>query len=147
VKVAVPKIEAKELGKVKHFRRQGEFAELTFMQKAFSLGFSVSKPYGESARYDFIVDSGSRLVRIQVKSVRDVSRQISNYKVTVVTGRERRPYTTDEIDFVAAYVIPEDIWYMVPVKAINGNCLLLAPQIFRSRGRWEQYREAWQLLR
>jgi len=42
--------------------------ELGFMHKSASLGFEVAKPYGDSCRYDFILDSGERLWRVQVKS-------------------------------------------------------------------------------
>ena len=49
-------------------KRRGELAELAFVYKAASLGFGVAKPYGDSERYDFILDSGSKLWRIQVKS-------------------------------------------------------------------------------
>jgi PD-(D/E)XK endonuclease len=37
-------------------KRRGELAELAFTLKATALGFTVSRPYGESNRYDFIVD-------------------------------------------------------------------------------------------
>jgi hypothetical protein len=42
-------------------KRRGEFAELAFVYKASSLGFGVAKPYGDSFRYDFILDSEERL--------------------------------------------------------------------------------------
>jgi hypothetical protein len=42
-------------------KRRGELAELSFMYKAASLGFGVAKPYGDSCRDDFILDSGERL--------------------------------------------------------------------------------------
>ena len=38
-------------------KRRGELAELAFTLKAASLGFGVAKPYGDSERYDFILDS------------------------------------------------------------------------------------------
>ncbi len=43
-------------------------AEAAFVAKAVSLGLCVSKPWGESQRYDLIVDNGRRLLRVQVKS-------------------------------------------------------------------------------
>src|SRR5438477_12810869 len=49
-------------------KRQGELSELAFVYKAASLGFIVAKPYGDNERYDFVVDSGQRLWRVQVKS-------------------------------------------------------------------------------
>ncbi|MGH9494656.1 MAG: group I intron-associated PD-(D/E)XK endonuclease, partial [Candidatus Sulfotelmatobacter sp.] len=40
-------------------KRRGELAELAFTLKAASLGLGVSKPYGDSERYDVIVDPRS----------------------------------------------------------------------------------------
>src|SRR5882762_7849965 len=44
-----------------------KLAELAFAHKASAMDFKVSKPYGDSERYDFVVDSGKRLWRVQVK--------------------------------------------------------------------------------
>ena len=38
-------------------KRRGELAELAFVLKAASLGFGVSRPFGDSERYDAILDS------------------------------------------------------------------------------------------
>jgi hypothetical protein len=46
-------------------KRRGELSELAFLHKAASLGFKVSKPYGDSERYDFALDAGHRFWRIQ----------------------------------------------------------------------------------
>jgi hypothetical protein len=39
-------------------KRRGEMGEAAFLAKASSLGFSVSKPWGDSDRYDFVLYSG-----------------------------------------------------------------------------------------
>jgi len=44
-------------------KKKGEAAELAFMLKEVSLGFGVAKPWGDSERYDFILDTGTRLWR------------------------------------------------------------------------------------
>jgi PD-(D/E)XK endonuclease len=49
-------------------KQLGELAEMMFMVKATTNGLIVAKPYGESRRYDFLVDSGKRTWRVQVKS-------------------------------------------------------------------------------
>ena len=49
-------------------KRDGEQAEAAFLHKATELGLSVATPWGDSERYDLIVDSGRRLWRGQVKS-------------------------------------------------------------------------------
>ena len=38
----------------------GEAAEAAFLAKVTSLGFGVSKTWGDSERYDFILDSGQK---------------------------------------------------------------------------------------
>ena len=50
-------------------KEKGELAELAFLHKAASLGFGVARPHGDSERYDFILDSGERFLRVQVKSI------------------------------------------------------------------------------
>ena len=52
----------------RHPKLRGEIAEMAFLLKTARLGLCVSKPYGDSYAYDFIVDTGTRLWRVQVKS-------------------------------------------------------------------------------
>src|SRR2546430_14529241 len=44
-------------------KRTGELAEAAFLHKAVGLGLKVTKPWGDSERYDFVVDAGERLWR------------------------------------------------------------------------------------
>src|SRR5436190_11956309 len=46
----------------------GEWAEMQFMARAAMNSLIVSKPWGETARYDFMTDHDGRLCRVQVKS-------------------------------------------------------------------------------
>ncbi len=46
-------------------KRRGEAAEAVFLAKASGLGFGVSKPWGDSERYDFILDSGRSVWRVE----------------------------------------------------------------------------------
>lgn len=216
-------------------KRRGELAELAFTLKAASLGFAVSKPFGDSERYDVIVDARQLLTRnrchsncptlqaahkkdstdvetaasavprseasggagISMKSpapARKKSHPLSTrpklscpalrvldtaapnpwcplhpvpplWRVQVKcstqlvdglyrlnahrrTGGRAVPYLPGEIDFLAAYIIPEDTWYIVPLEAFLGSTSLL----FRRRadpkpGLYDQFNEAWHLLR
>ena len=49
-------------------KAKGDVVELGFAHKAASLGFGAAKPYGDNERYDFILDSGERFWRVQVRS-------------------------------------------------------------------------------
>jgi len=120
-------------------KRHGEVAEAAFLAKASSLGFGVAKPWGDSERYDFILDSGHAFWRIQVKST---ARNLdSRYRVR--GGGCTSRYTSDEIDFLVAFIIPEDLWYVVPVAALASRIALSFYPSGRSNGRLEKYREAW----
>jgi hypothetical protein len=120
-------------------QRRGEVAEAAFLAKASSLGFGVAKPWGDE-RYDFIVDSGYCFWRVQVKSTRvHLWRQ---YTVRVATNK-LTPYDETEIDFLVAYLVPEDAWYVVPVKMLKGRKSLYFYPQGRGKSRWEKFREGW----
>ena len=126
-------------------KHQGEWAEVRFLDQAFRRGLHVSKPYGDNTAYDFIVDSRSRLTRIQVKSVSRLDGD--SFRITVSHGGGRkRGYHSHDVDLIAAYVIPCDVWYLIPVRTIAGlKSIRLCPHRF-SRRRHEKYRNAWSLL-
>ena len=124
---------------------QGEWAEVCFLWRAASFGFTVSKPYGDNARYDFVVDADACLFRVQVKSVSVIDRNA--YRIAASTGsRIKHGYTAADIDFLAAYVIPYDAWYIIPIQAFDSIVTLRLAPHRRSNCRFEKYREAWQLL-
>jgi hypothetical protein len=130
-------------------KRLGELAELAFMYKAASLGFGVAKPYGDSDRFDFIVSWNHRLWRVQVKSTRTAHRG-GVYEIGAHGcwgGLDI--YTKDEIDFIVAYVVPENIWYLIPIEATRGRKrLCLHPNVPRKECyKYEKYREAWWLMK
>jgi hypothetical protein len=131
-------------------KRQGHIAELAFMHKAAELGFGVTKPYGEVEPYDFILDSGRRLWRVQVKSTAVPVKGKGSYYVQPShrsSAYGKKTYTSDEIDFLVAYVVPREAWYVIPVGALS--CVIkihLYPDTPQSRGRFERYRDAWCLM-
>jgi hypothetical protein len=209
-------------------KRRGELAELAFVLKAANQGLGVSRPYGDSERYDFILDtrdvnvgrtlpsasSGQALsaaVDLSTDSTKKNPRKIAGTKNEKSSDASRKrkttrnaeknkkniplrqpssipaahtpdpspplwrvqvkcstqlstglyrvnahrrsnghavPYRPGEIHFFAAYIIPEDTWYIIPLPAVRGVTSLL----FRRRrdprpGLYDAYREAWHLLR
>jgi hypothetical protein len=120
----------------------GEQAEAAFLNKATSLGLSVSKPWGDSERYDLIVGSGSRLSRVQVKSTQ--YEYPAKHRYSIRNLHHGTLYTEEEIDFLVVYIVPLDLWYVIPVSAFtNRTTLRFYPRTTNSRGSLEKYREAW----
>jgi len=63
-----------------------------------------------------------------------------------------KPYTLKQVDFFAAYVIPEDVWYLIPAAVLLGGkqkkAVTILPEKPKHPERYkcERYREAWGLL-
>ena len=126
------------------FKHRGELAELAFMRKAAALGFAVAKPWGDSDRYDVVLRCGKIFWRVQVKSVWGKPSGRSSYRVRTSTSIGQ-PYSSEDIDFLVAYVFPEDIWYVFPATVVEHHvCVYVCPGSKRSPN--EQYREAWKLM-
>ena len=130
---------------------RGELVEMMFMLQASLRGLIVAKPYGDSRRYDFITDtdSGPRLWRVQVRSTTHRSGRGYIVNATCRRHSSNAVYKAREIDFLIAYVIPRNVWYVVPVAALRTNTFRVYPDGCR-RGApyapFEQYRAAWHLL-
>ena len=126
-------------------KRRGEAAEAAFLARATHLGFTVLIPWGDSNRYDSVVELNHGLLRVQVKSATLYAE--TRYRVKT-TGASGKVYTSKEIDFFVAYIVPENIWYIIPIQAIGQRKgIRFYPHTRRqSRATFEKYREAWCLL-
>ena len=128
-------------------KERGELAEMMFMVKAAKMGMATAKPYGDSRRYDFIVDVGPRLWKVQVKSSNAL--QYGSYMINLQRNAngETIPYDPAEIDFVVGYVMPCDAWFVMPVEVLAGQktAKLCLHGNGRS-GRLGKYFEAWGLM-
>src|ERR1017187_7568281 len=112
----------------KHSKLRGELAELRFMTSAAEHGLRVIKPWGDSSRYDFVVEQTGRFLRVQVKST------------------SIQPYTSAEIDFLAVYIVPADTWYVIPIKVISRAKTGISLCPHNSLSKHAVYQEAWHLL-
>lgn len=131
-----------EIGNLKQL---GEWAELRFMTRATEEGLYVLKPWGDK-RYDFAVDYDGKFRRVQVKSTRFKLKRCGSYICNTRPSSPAKLYTLAQIDFLAAYIIPRDIWYILPARLIvNQGKLALTPDY--QGHKYEPYMEAWNLLR
>ena len=127
---------------IKDPKKRGEWVESVFMARAAELGFAVSKPWGDSRSYDFVVGRPGRFVSVQVKST--TFEMGGGYMCTVRKNNQR--YKPGSFDFLAAYVIPEDVWYIIPAEKFAGRATLILDSN-SGEAKYEEYREAWALLR
>ncbi|HXM21180.1 MAG TPA: group I intron-associated PD-(D/E)XK endonuclease [Terriglobales bacterium] len=125
------------------FKLRGEWAELLFMTGATEHGLRVIKPWGDSSRYDFVVETGGRFLRVQVKST--ACRRGKHYACWI-EKRGRKCYTAAEIDFFAIYVIPADSWYILPIEVVSRSKCVITLSPHNSLSKNACYKEAWHLL-
>jgi hypothetical protein len=145
---------------IKNSKLRGEWAELRFMTRAAELGIMVSKPWGDSAPYDVMLEHDGRVLRVQVKSTLRIVRGVyrchvpCNPKVgrksraaQITKAKQQKAQSIEhKLDFVAAYVIPVDLWYILPSRLATRLCgqISLAPH--RPCHKYAPYLEAWHLL-
>lgn len=137
--------------KFKSFKLRGEWVELEFMAAAALHGYHVLKPWGDSFEYDIAVEHAGGISRVQVKSssARNGTGYLCQFRRNYLL---HKPYSLDEVDIFAMYVIPEEAWYLIPAEVIltppRKLAVTLCPvtALRKNRYRYEQYREAWGLL-
>lgn len=126
---------------IKGCKQRGEWAELCFMARAAARGFSVTRPYGDSASYDVGVEHDGRFSRVQVKST--TYQRHGSYTCNLVS-KVGVHYEGNKVDFFAVYLVPIDLWYIVPFAVAEKNqSLNLTPY---DGHKFAQYIEAWHLL-
>jgi hypothetical protein len=87
------------------------------MARASKNGLRLAKPWGDSSRYDVVVESGGHFVRVQVKST--AYRQPNGgYVYGFHPSPNSELYKRGGVDFLAAYLNPEDVWYLIPARVV-----------------------------
>ena len=129
---------------IKDHKQRGQWVELLFMARAAQYGLGVAKPLGDWEYYDAAVQHRGRFLSVQVKSV--MYREHRSYQVNVIAGRNHRLYPTNRLDYFAIYLIPHDLWYIIPYSIIGRKytSITLAPDM--KGHKYERYKEAWHLL-
>jgi hypothetical protein len=89
-----------------------------------------------------VVGTAGKFVAVQVKCTIAKQPKAKGYICNLKTNNKK--YPEGSFDFVAAYAILEDTWYIVPEKAIRG---MSAITLCSTMPKYERYREAWDLLR
>jgi len=133
----------------RHKKKQGEWSELRFMAAAFDHGFNVMRPWGDSSAYDVFLEQSGHVLRVQVKSagtwryLRQKHGPVYAFPISRNKGSMR--YLRTDLDFYACYVIPLDLWYILPADVIRKKkTIFVCPG---GKGfHYEQYRDAWDLL-
>ena len=106
-------------------KQKGNLTELKCLAAFVEQGITVSIPYGDCARYDFIADIEGQLYKIQCKTASyrrgDTSKISFSCRSTSTKHGQTVHHTYDEseVDFFAAYFPENDKCYLVPIQEVS----------------------------
>ena len=99
-------------------KQKGNATEAYCLAEFISRGINVSIPYGDSARYDFIIDINNQLYRILCKTATEEQEGVYKFSCrsckTRASGNSQRSYTKEEIDFFCTYI--NNKCYLIPIS-------------------------------
>jgi hypothetical protein len=127
--------------KIADKKKRGEWVELKFMAEAAERNLPACKPFGDSENFDVVVGRTGRFVAVQVKCTVFRSKNGEGYLCSVCSSNNI--YKAGAFDFLAGYVVPENAWYILPAKEIEG---MRSVSLMTPTSKYEKYREAWHLL-
>lgn len=116
--------------------------EILFMAEAAKIGLKVSIPLLVEG-YDCIVDTGDRVLKIQIKST---DYEIKNGVFCTKLGcgtKCKKKYSENDCDFFAVYVIRTKTWFIIPFKDAKVK-MLLYPLDYGHR--YSRFIDAWYLI-
>ena len=107
----------------KNTQIKGALTEQRCFIKCIEMGYTVSKPIFDNARYDFILDTGKNLLKIQVKTSHWKDEEHSAFTFncysqhSLSNGNKVMKYTKKEIDF---FMTEQDgIFYSYPAPEVG----------------------------
>ena len=107
-------------------KQKGISTELQCISAFANKGITVSIPYGDGARYDFIVDINNHLWKIQCKTAALKSEGV--YEIDCrsghsnCTGYVHKAYTENEIDFFCTMINQQ--CYLIPIQETSASKIL-----------------------
>lgn len=120
---------------------KGNLTEQKCFVKCLEAGYLISKPLFDNARYDFILDTGKKLLRIQVKTStwnEDKSAFTFNgySQHSTGNGNKRMKYTNKEIDYFMTEKDGKFYLYPAEEDGFVSKCLRISCKQKQSQINW-----------
>ena len=104
-------------------KQKGNLTELLCLAAFTELGYTVSIPYGDCAKYDFIAEINNKLYKIQCKTSSCTEEGVYKFATRSTSvgssSINTRTYTKQDIDFFATII--NNQCYLIPVEEASGK--------------------------
>lgn len=95
----------------------GAHTELQCITYLHGLGYDISVPWGDNARYDFVLDVNHKLYKIQCKTSSKVEDGVYRFQCRSTysnsTGNRTATYSKEDVDYFATFI--NDKCYLIPI--------------------------------
>jgi len=126
---------------------QGSYAELTFATLCLKHNIEIASPVVDVHGYDFIINVNEQWLKIQVKSTSKPDIRYPNkpsYKIHVRKGATSMAYKENDFHFCAVYIIPLDLFYIIPICELNKTTIRINPD--SNKCKFYKYKDNFKLL-
>ena len=101
----------------------GAQTELQCLTYLHGLGYDVSIPWGDNARYDFVLDVNHKLYKIQVKTAHQIEDGVYKFptRSTYINSQGNRiaGYTVDDVNYFATFI--NNQCYLIPLAETSSH--------------------------
>ena len=95
----------------------------------FRNGYSVLVPMEDFAGYDLVAEKNGKFIRIQVKTTSKTEYDKTYYRFMTSGGCDNKAkYTKDKIDFLVAWAMDEDLFWVMKPSQCSGPTKKLYPK-------------------
>jgi len=95
----------------------------------FRNGYSVLAPMEDFCGYDLVAEKGGKFYRIQVKTTSKTEGDKNYYRFMTSNGCEgKAKYTKDRIDYLIAWAMDEDLFWLLKPSDCRGPTKKLYPK-------------------
>ena len=143
----------KSVAKVSTNKRDGFRYEMEFFTRAIREELDVFIPAGDYLPQDCIVQNQEgKMFKVQIKGtrthVKEKFKKIPRYRITCASGSGgKNPIDCEHVDILAGYILPLDLFYIIPCDKLTGVATWLYPNDPNTASPLEVYRENWDIFK
>lgn len=128
----------------------GELAEQACSLMAAKKRIAMAKPYGETLPFDLVAIPRRKpypLFKVQVRCCAFHDNFVYHLHLRKNSGRD--PFEPGDFDYMAALLIPDAAWYIIPFRALPKTVFTTLHPRQPNKSKWgklDQYRDRWDFL-